>query len=130
MGKAGTVLVVVIGVVLFFTTFSNAFKNSSSSYRAVPTRAPALRSVEYRVTAGANASLTYTNANGSTEQKDVYANPWTYKFSARSGSHAYVSAQHSKNGAISCKILVDGVEYKSANSSGQYVIATCSGAVP
>jgi hypothetical protein len=127
MGKAGFFVVAVIGVILFFTLFNGAF--DSPSY-TVPTRATALRVVEYRVTAGANASLTYTNANGSTEQRDVYANPWTYKFSARPGTHAYVSAQHSKNGAISCRILVDGVEYKSANSSGQYVIATCSGAVP
>jgi hypothetical protein len=88
--------------------------------------------VTYRVSgSGLRASLTYNNAQENTEQQDVSLN-WEEQFDASPGQFLYVSAQSDDNGrrSISCSITVNGVVVEQAESTGEYVIATCSGSVP
>lgn len=104
--------------------------------RSTATSGPgAERHVTYRVTTGersAAISLTYENAGGNTEQLDTKTGhgQWQRSFTMARGSFAYVSAQRKEgSGTIKCEILIDGRVVESATSSGQYVIATCSGRV-
>ena len=53
----------------------------------------------------------------------------TYNTMGR-GDFAYVSAQNQRDeGTIYCEIFVNGVSWKRSQSSGAYVIASCSGRV-
>jgi hypothetical protein len=102
------------------------------------TRAPsapaqaATRAVTYQVTgAGARqASLTYTNKTGDTEQKADARLPWSIIIDVKPGAFAYVSAQNAgASGAVTCVILVDGVEVSRATGDGGYQIAGCKASV-
>jgi hypothetical protein len=94
-------------------------------------------SVTYRVTNGCdalssgfncarNASITYTAANGSSEQADVIL-PWSKTFTASTGDILYVSAQIKEQGECHVFINVGGEMVREAHSKGEYVIATASG---
>ena len=75
------------------------------------------------------ASLTYENAQGGGEQFDAKL-PFSKYYTMEKGSFAYISAQNDNDrGKITCRIYVDGVEWKKSTSSGAYVISTCSGLV-
>ena len=83
--------------------------------------------ITYQVTGtGSTVDLTYENASGNTEQLE-HSLPWTLVFKAEPGAFLYVSAQINGTGTVSCNILKNGTVIKSAKSSGEYVIATCSG---
>ena len=48
-----------------------------------------------------------------------------------SGDFVYLSVQNtSTSGAVTCRIVVDGLTISENTSTGGYVIATCSGRVP
>jgi hypothetical protein len=89
--------------------------------------------IEYVVEcAYCGVSLTYQNAQGGTEQREATLGgrePWIKRLIVRRGANLYISAQSVSPGfrSITAKILVEGVEVKSSNSSGEYVIATASG---
>jgi len=102
----------------------------SSSYEYQPAR-PTIHTVTYRITGsvGARADLTYENEQGNGEQQDDVILPWTKTYRMESGDFMYISAQLQSDGQIRCEILVDNVVAESAQSSGQYVIASCSGSV-
>ena len=93
------------------------------------------KTIKYEVTGTASSvSLTLNNKNDGTEQYSSVPLPWEMSFdvSIDSGSYyfAYVSAQNNgTTGTVTAKIYVDGSEFKSATSSGAYVIATASGSV-
>lgn len=73
------------------------------------------------------ASLTYSNAQGGTEQTDV-ALPWYKTLNVPPGEHLYISAQNlSYQGDISCEIVVNGRSFRKSTSSGEFSIASCSG---
>jgi hypothetical protein len=94
----------------------------------VAPRTSSTYSITYRVkgTTG-SADLTYQNAQGGTEQKNVKP-PWESKFTAKPGAFLYVSAQNQWDaGSITCEILVDGTVVKTSTSDGGYKIASCSG---
>ena len=76
---------------------------------------------------GHQASLTYSNAQGGTEQRTVTL-PWIKSFEVNDGEFLYISAQNQEDyGWIDVDILLDGARWKDAYSSGAYVIATSSG---
>lgn len=79
---------------------------------------------------GNQASLTYRNASGGTEQRTVNL-PWEFSYTAESGHFTYVSAQVRDSGSrsIQCKITHDGATIEEANSEGEFVIAECSGTI-
>lgn len=90
------------------------------------------RTVVYRVTGVAtqSASLTYENAQGGTEQREVDL-PWTLSASMQPGAWAYISAQNQEDrGSVTAEIVVDGKVWKSSTSEGAYTIATASDRVP
>lgn len=114
------VTIIVCGGIAFLV-FSLASK--------APLRSGGSFAVEYRIDGTAfSADLTYENATGGTEQHSGVRLPFSLKFNAIDGQFLYISAQnHGKTGSISCHILLDGVEQKTATSEGEYVIADCSG---
>jgi hypothetical protein len=86
-------------------------------------------SVVYSVGGTASsASLTLTNASGNTEQLESVSIPWTRTLTMPCGDFVYVSAQNNgASGSVTCRITSDGASIETAESSGAYVIATCSG---
>lgn len=84
--------------------------------------------VIYRVIGTADeASLTYANAQGGTEQVTVTP-PWQKPLTVQSGQFLYVAAQNEgKTGDVTCEIWVNGEKWKSSTSSAAYGIASCSG---
>jgi hypothetical protein len=86
--------------------------------------------VDYQVE-GCQADLTYTSAEGATEQQRDAQLPWSQTLTAPSGFFAYISAQNTCDyGTVDCRIRLDGNTVKYAESTGAYVIASCSGRVP
>jgi len=92
----------------------------------------ALPSTYYRVTykitgTASQASLTYENEQGGTEQTKVVI-PWQETMTVKRGSFLYLSAQNDdESGSVTCEIWVDGVKWRDSTSRGAYVISTCSG---
>jgi hypothetical protein len=120
---------IVCGGILFLLVLptDNAATNRSSAY-----------DVEYRVLGNSySADVTYENAGGNTEQKELNQStpfnrsPWTLALpNMEAGDFVYISAQTNHRGAtIGCEIRVNGAVVESATSEGDYVIATCSGSV-
>ena len=82
------------------------------------------------------AGLTYTNAQGGSEQVKVDQerilglDQWEKTFTAKAGHFAYISAQNlASEGDIRVRILVNGNVWKESSSSGGHVIATTSGTI-
>jgi hypothetical protein len=109
--------------------------DTSDRYPPLPTvpaaSHPTTHSVMYRVTTGGNrrVDLTYENEGGNGEQRSNVRTPWQVSYRMQDGDFVYVSAQLQAYGIVTCEILVDGAVVETATSSGQYVIATCSGSV-
>jgi hypothetical protein len=95
-----------------------------------PASSPANHSVMYKVYGTTtSASLTYQNAQGGTEQKDVRL-PWQLSLTGRNGQFVYISAQNNmESGSVACEIFLDGVSVKQSSSNGAYKIATCDGRI-
>ncbi|MFC4161964.1 zinc ribbon domain-containing protein [Chitinimonas lacunae] len=84
--------------------------------------------VSYQVEGTApSAALTFSNAQGGTEQKVVLL-PWNVDYpQVRPGTHLYLSAQNQgDSGVVRVRIMVDSKEMKTSESSGGYTIATAS----
>jgi hypothetical protein len=76
-------------------------------------------------------SITYASKGGGTQQESNVANSWKYEFTAHPGDFLYISAQNNHNsGSVEVYISIDGKLFKSAVSTGAYVIATVSGSCP
>ena len=122
---AGIVLAVV-GVCLcqvVFWAVSNVVDEPAATVR------PQTYTVVYTVTGTSNrATLTYENGSGNTEQKDVDV-PWTQTYTVPQGQFVYLSAQSRDDSSrtIECQIVVNGVVVEQAESTGRFVIASCSG---
>jgi hypothetical protein len=92
--------------------------------------------IKYKITGTASsASITLTNPNGGIEQYDIKL-PGSYAFSVpiKRGSfdyyHAMLSAQNNgSRGSVTVTIYVNGKIFRTATSSGAYVIASTDGAV-
>jgi hypothetical protein len=90
------------------------------------------KQVVYTVTADSGkASVTYSaDGKGSTQQENAASLPWTHKMTLKQGlvdlNVLTVIAQNSGDGNVACSISVDGKEVKTATSSGQFAIATCT----
>lgn len=87
--------------------------------------------VTYEIDGTADSvTVTYTNAQGGTEQGD-YRLPFRQNFRMVRESFAYISAQNrGDRGSVTCTILVDGKPFKTSTSEGAYVITDCSGSIP
>jgi hypothetical protein len=75
-----------------------------------------------------HADITYTPANGGTQQLSNQLLPWSYTFSANGGTFVYVSAQNDQSsGTVTTTIKEDNSTLFTNSSSGAYVIATSDG---
>lgn len=84
--------------------------------------------IQYYVMASDEVSITISGEGESTEQFTVSNLPWTKEFTAERGDFLYVSAQvREYNGWVQTQIKVDGKVIDSAESRGDFVIATSSG---
>lgn len=74
-------------------------------------------------------SITYSNKNGDTEQRNGIKNSQSIQFQdVPINTFLYISSQNqTDSGTIVVSILVNGKEWKSSESSGAYAIATASG---
>jgi hypothetical protein len=119
------IAIVIVLVVFIVWIMGSSPSGSSSSSRQTSYQ------VIYEITGTAHdgVSLTYENAQGGTEQ-GTYILPETIRFTMNYGDFAYISAQNEDDhGSVTCRILIDGVEWKKSTSTGAYVIATYSGSV-
>ncbi len=103
---------------------------------APPTTAyvpPPPPSVTYDLTGQGSVSVTLQNASGGTEQFETGL-PYHLDlgpagtFGGLSG-FVYISAQLQSSGSVTCEIKKGGQVIQTATSTGQYVIASCSGSV-
>lgn len=93
--------------------------------------ASSMHDVKYEITGTASrVGMTYSNAEGGTEQKE-WITPYSIEYEMSDGSFVYMSAQSQQSGyaTVTCTIYIDGEKYKTSTSSGEFVIATCSGTV-
>jgi hypothetical protein len=92
---------------------------------------PSYYQVEYNIDGSAGTvSLTYRNALGQTQQREVRL-PFTGKFHADPSSFLYLSAQKSgREGTVHVVIRVSDFILHEASSSSPYGIATASGSIP
>lgn len=87
--------------------------------------------VEYEVYVSGKRTITYTNANGDTEQVNDGKGTWTKKFKAKKGNLLQLSAQNGEDyGSVTLYINVDGAAAKKTESSGAYCIASSSYSIP
>jgi hypothetical protein len=118
-----------VGCIALYGAIMGEGNGSSSSSRGAAPAAPQSYRVMYRVTGSGNrADVTYSNESENTEQAAVTLT-WEKHFEAERGQFLYISAQSTDDGSrtIKCSIVVNGVVLEQAESSGRYVIATCSG---
>jgi hypothetical protein len=98
-------------------------------------------SVTYLITGTTDkAAITYRNAQGGIEQKDITQLtqpngfdriPWNMTFEAAPGQFVSISAQNQRDkGIITCEVVVNGAQLITSTSEGAYKIASCSGSVP
>jgi hypothetical protein len=84
--------------------------------------------VRYEVggTAGTLA-LTYRNATGGTEQRDV-APPWSAEFQTQGVTPVSITAfNKTREGRVTCRVLVDGKVIQEATSEGGFKLVRCNG---
>lgn len=118
----------IVTVLLFLALLTQACGNTQPAQKAPQSTS---HTVTYQATGSKEAriDLTYQNETGGTVQES-YIVPWKKDFKMNPGDFTYLSVQINGTGEIACSISVDGVIVKQAKSSGQYVIASCSGSVP
>ncbi len=88
-----------------------------------------IKKVSYSVSCK-NCTATYANESGGTEQQ-IFKGGGGHYFNGKEGQFVYLSAQNNDtSGTIKVFITIDGEAFKSASSTGAYVIATASGSIP
>lgn len=131
-----TPLLIGIGVaciVLVAIGINQANEGDTSPRTSVTVDLLPRRDVSARLSGTARSlSLTIDNGSGNMSQGTNKANNQTVDLGQlRRGTFVYISAQNEGDtGTVRCEILVDGVVVEEAESSGAYVIASCSGEVP
>lgn len=118
MNKIGSVI-----VLLALISFVACDPYDPSDYTHTPTP------ITYEITGTATlVDVTLNNATGGTEQYDDVSVPHTYSYADFTDSFLYISAQNQNaTGSVTVSIYRHNVLFKTATSSGAYVIATASG---
>lgn len=100
---------------------------SSSSSSSSSTPISTTHKIKYKIEAPGTIDVTYQDSNGNTSQvNDTYTSEFTV--TAEIGDFYYMSVQNQENhGSIKITMYVDGQNYVSNTSSGEYCIATVSG---
>lgn len=110
------VLMIFLAVALF-----SACDNTSS-----------VKKVSYKVTgSAASFDVTLTAPNGNNSQYSGVASGATWSATGNSGDFIYLSAQNATDqGDVTVTLSIDGSTFKTATSSGAYVIASVDGDIP
>jgi len=110
----------VVGGVIFFTSITPA--SITPSPVSYPT-------VKYEITGSAySVDITLNNATGGTEQYSNAGLPASITYDNFTSDFLYISAQNQGgSGTVTVSIYIDGKLFKTATSSGGYVIATAHG---
>ena len=122
--RLGIILLLVAAGCIFLWVISG----SGSGRRAqpgLPSRSNRV-AVVYRLTGQGQASITYRNGTGGTDQANV-ALPWEQKFDVAPGAILYLSAQTERVGQVTCSITVGGAQLSAASAANEFRIATCQG---
>ncbi len=115
--------------------------------RVIPTPKAVEFQVTYEVIAekGQHFSVTYTNAQGGTEQDNnttattkylsmsdgTKVNKWLRKFKADPGASLHIQAQsQEEHAALIVRIYVDGDQIRDSKTTGAYAIASCDYDLP
>jgi hypothetical protein len=92
-----------------------------------------VKTVNVRYEVGGTAAtiaVTYRNATGATEQRDVQGT-WSYEFQAKQGEVIVLrAANKTTEGTVTCRVLVDGQVFKEGQSEGAWKFVDCSGIIP
>ena len=115
-------IIISITVVILLFSFALACNGSFANSRKID--------VVYEFGGSAKeVSITYSNKNGDTEQRNGIKNNQSIQFQdVPINTFLYISSQNqTDSGTIVVSILVNGKEWKSSESSGAYAIATASG---
>ncbi len=91
-----------------------------------------VRNVTYKVTGTAAAyDVTLMAPNGSITQYSSVVSGTSWSATANAGDYVSLSAQNATDqGSVTATILVDGSTFKTATSTGAFVIASVSGDIP
>jgi hypothetical protein len=134
----GTIIIIIIVLGIAYLALRSAAQRQiddvlAPSGPAAPrtTSAPETYTIRYELSGTASrADVTYENEGGNTEQKsNVIVKNWQLTMELERGDFFYISAQSQDDTSriIRCDIYQDNELVESAESSGRYVIATCSG---
>ena len=106
---------ILVIVALLLTACTNPFDSSIT--------------VKYEVTGSAElVNVTYQNNNGGISQITDVVLPWSMTFSGNPEDYVYLSAQNQgETGSITVTIFKNDDVFKSATSTGSYVVASVSG---
>lgn len=90
------------------------------------------RNVNFKVTGSAtDYFVTLTGPDGNTTQYGSVGSGTSWSAKAYEGNWVYLSAQNNTDqGSVTVTITVDGDVFKTATSTGAYVIASVDGDVP
>jgi len=92
-----------------------------------------VKAVNVRYEVGGTAAeinVTYRNATGAVEQRDVQGS-WNYDFESKQGQLVTLrAANRTSSGTVTCRVLIDGVVFKEAESEGAWKFVDCSGLIP
>lgn len=89
-------------------------------------------SIHYEVSGtSAEIGVTYRNATGATEQRNI-TESWSYDFQSERGEWVSVRASNHtlENTTVGCRVTIDGVLFREATSEGALKFADCSGLIP
>lgn len=121
LGAIAVIAAIIIGAVALLGSAADKVDKDSK----------AKHTVEYKVTGAGKADLTFTtDTNASISQENGATLPWTKKLDVTGFTGGMnIQAQNGMDGGsgkISCEVIVDGKSVKTASSSGQGAIASCS----
>lgn len=117
----------VMGLIVFIVAIGAGLSGQLSGDGPKSGGVSGVNEVTYVVKDVYEASVTYQNEQGGSQQESVYG-PWTKTFNAQPGQFLYVSAQNgSKYGGVTVLILVNGTEFRRSEAIGGYKIATANG---
>ena len=87
------------------------------------------RAIKYTITGTCTkADATYQCCGNTQQESEVRPGAWEKTYTAKKGDFIYISAQnHTATGNVTVTIYIDDKLYRTATSSGAYVIATASG---
>lgn len=73
----------------------------------------------------ATIAISYSNASGATEQRDISAN-WSTSFTTTTWQHVHITAFNpTLSESVTCRLFVDGVLIQEASSTGTWKLASC-----